>query len=91
MTTDIIAAALREYGDAFRGSWGDVDGRAVKLVMDSFSDAIEGIGSSAGYTLEEWRNYLDLCPYGLGHWTEFCDENCATVVIVDLLQDSWYD
>lgn len=72
-TNDIVASALREYGQAFRGSWSDIDGRAVLLDMEAFADALEGVGSSAGYTIEEWRAYLGMCPYGGGHWTEFCN------------------
>lgn len=75
--TDIIAAALREYGDAFRYSWGNVDARAIKLDMYSFADAVEGVSSAAEYTIEEWRNYLDICPRGGGHWSYWCTRECS--------------
>lgn len=64
--------ALREYANAIRGDWGDIDGRSVKANLDEFADAIEGKGRAAEWTIEQHRQDSGLCPSGEGHWTVHC-------------------
>jgi len=79
-----LAQALREYGAAFRGSWGDIDGRSVQGEMQAFASAVEG-GPEAEWSLFKWRDDLGLCPDGGGHWSGgwhgFCetDEGCPSL------------
>jgi len=69
---------LREYGEAIRGSWALIDGRGVRDDMGIISDLVEE--SENCYLDSEvvfgTREMLGICPYGKGHWIEFCDDHC---------------
>jgi hypothetical protein len=71
-----VADCLREYGEALRGSWGDIDGRSERAALHQLAEAIE---NPTLYSMDAMRNTLDVCPLGLGHWQEFCDSECAEV------------
>ena len=63
--------ALREYAQAIRGDWGDIDGRSMRGELLAFADAIEGHGHH-DWSIERWRSDLGICPSGEGHWTRHC-------------------
>lgn len=71
----IATTIMNEYFEALRGSWGDIDGRSEKASWIAFRDRVDANGTDL-YAL---RAILDLCPLGLGHWMEFCDEKCTCV------------
>lgn len=68
-------AIMNEYFDALRGSWGDIDGRGEKASWIAVRDKIDAGVTEIGML----RRDLDLCPLGLGHWMQFCDEACTCV------------
>ncbi|AYN58129.1 hypothetical protein PBI_JUDY_59 [Arthrobacter phage Judy] len=76
----VIAQAIREYGQAIRGSWGDLDGRSVLSVLEGVADELEGRREPR--TLEQHRDDMGICPDGGGHWGGrwgFCkDYECPT-------------
>jgi len=74
MTLDEVAKVLCEYGEAIRGDWGSIDGRGERSTIQEFAAAILEPGS---YTIEDLRSQADICPNGYGHWTQYCDEDCA--------------
>ena len=76
MNVKDVADCLREYGEALRGSWGDIDGRTERAALQQLADAIE---NPELYSLNTMRHILDVCPIGLGHWQEFCGSECAEV------------
>ena len=80
MSTENIAAALNEYGQAMRGDWSQVDGRSVRDQMEEFSSAVEG-GEESAWTMQQWRQSLGVCPDGGGHWNYYCetDVGCPSV------------
>ena len=74
MTT--ILDILDEYAQAIRGSWGDIDGRSMKLEINEVTDWIRenGITDLTEFEVKKWRYRLDICISGEGHWTEFCED-----------------
>jgi len=72
----VLAQVMQEYANAIRGDWSDFDGRSERDVIESWISEIE---SPTDTTLIQWRDRLDLCPDGNGHWAGFlwsghCDE-----------------
>lgn len=76
MTTQIaeIATLLREYGQAVRGDWADLDGRSVRYVLDEIADQLDG--ASIWTDLVTERRSIAICPSGLGHWQRYCTQGC---------------
>lgn len=76
-----VSTLLMEYGLAFGSDWSSVDGRWVRDDMDDLGILVEKYGSGplTPKDAEKGRADLDLCPHGLGHWTEWCmpDEKAA--------------
>lgn len=68
-----LTQAMREYGHGIRGCY-EYAHRA-DTVLGMFARAVEGT-DTRNLTIEEWRAELGLCPYGQGHFTEFCSEYC---------------
>ena len=71
---------LREYGQAIRGLWSDLDGRCVRDNLDEIAKVIEDT-NDAELSQEDavcLREDIGICPAGKGHWTEFCDASCET-------------
>lgn len=60
-----LANAMLEYAQAIRGDWSDFDGRTERDVIESW---VSEIRSPEFRTLEEWRDELNICPDGNGHW-----------------------
>lgn len=77
MTT--TADLLDEYGQALRGSWGDIDGRSEKLALLELSAAIREHGNDPipEDTVLKLRDDLNLCQEGGAHWGWYCDETWA--------------
>lgn len=63
-----ILTAMEEYGKAIRGDWSNFDGRSMRDVID---DWVEELVAPTGKTVEQWRDWLNLCPDGNGHWAGF--------------------
>lgn len=61
-----LTKVMREYGEAVRGDWSELDGRSVRSVLDGFADELEG--KLEPCTMDERRERLGLCPDGGGHW-----------------------
>jgi len=70
-----LPRVLREYGQAFRGDWSDIDGRCVRDEMDEIAHWVETAGAYPGDPAA--RFLLGICPDKRGHWTWHCDEECA--------------
>ena len=69
-----IATVIREYGQAMRGDWSEIDGRWVRDDMDTIARWISG---DAYYVSDLCgRESLGLCPSGRGHWDHHCDLDC---------------
>ena len=72
--TERVAQALTEFGGAIRGDWGSIDGRSVRAQLDLLADYLRYPESTP--PLPDIRIRLDVCPYGKGHWTEYCEDYC---------------
>ena len=70
---NVIAQAIREYGQAIRGDWGSIDGRSVRIEMNKLADAVEE-GNPSHRDIQWWRNELGICPHGCMHWTMYCED-----------------
>ena len=68
------ASVVREYGEAFRHDWSDVDGRSVRADMGVIADWLEAPPLYPGD--DQARARLCICPHGRGHWSGWCDDNC---------------
>lgn len=68
-----LTEAMQEYANAIRGDWNNFDGRSERDVIESW---IAEIREPSETTLPEWRDRLDLCPDGNGHWAGFRWGNC---------------
>lgn len=66
MSNKVIAQALREYGQAIRGDWGDLDGRSVLSQLNNVADELL---IDTDQSLDKWRQELGICPDGGGHWS----------------------
>lgn len=66
---------LREYADALRGSWGEIDGRGEKEALYTLAAAIEQVGPHEEldpvHTMA-LRNVMGLCLEGHAHWSHEC-------------------
>lgn len=51
----------------------DIDGRSERDVIESWVSEIE---APTGKTLEQWRQQLDICADGNGHWAGFRWGHC---------------
>lgn len=60
----IVAQVLREYGQAMRNDWSEIDGRFVRDDMNYLADEVENPTKS----IEELRDDVGVCPNGNGHW-----------------------
>ena len=65
--------ALSELGQAWRDDWSNFDGRTLKSQLWDISDMLD----SHGMSIEDFRKSHNLCPFGGGHWTEYCNEYCG--------------
>lgn len=70
----LVQTLLREYGEAVRGDWGEIDGRWVQRDLEAISYALDE--TEVPESLLTFRNRLDLCPSGEGHWSEHCNDGC---------------
>jgi hypothetical protein len=68
MSNEVIAQALREYGNAIRGDWSELDGRSVKSQLEEFASALNGDANS-NEDINWWRMSAGICPDGGGHWS----------------------
>lgn len=78
MSTSNATTVLREFGRAIRGCWGSIDGRSIRTQLDMLADWIDAelVGTPTNATLTDMRELMDVCPYGHGHWTEYCGKAC---------------
>ena len=78
------ADLLDEYARALRGSWGGIDGRSEQSALNCLSATIREYGSNplADSEVLRLRDDLGVCPYGGGHWTEYCDEDSECEVMI---------
>ena len=78
-------AILREYAQAIRGDWGSIDGRSVRLNLNSIADWIDFVEPFPG----RLRARLDLgiCPAGFGHWDYHCSDSCQRCTASITLRD----
>lgn len=67
-----VMQALTEYGQAMRGDWSGIDGRAVRSDMDLLASSLRGEDTES---IESLRNAIGLCPQGNGHWVEWCSDH----------------
>lgn len=70
-TTEVVAQALTEYGEAIRGDWGSIDGRGVRTELHELA-ALLRLDPTPAPDISELRRKFSLCPGGGGHWTEHC-------------------
>lgn len=78
VTTATCTDILREYADALRGSWGEIDGRGEKEALYALAAAIEQVGPheelDSVHTMA-LRNVMGLCLDGRAHWSHECDND----------------
>ncbi len=67
-----LAQVIREYGQAFRGDWGSIDGRSVRDEMEDIAFWMEADAYPGD---EKARERLGICPTGTGHWTQYCEDD----------------
>ena len=68
-----LTEAMAEYAQAIRGDWSNFDGRSERDVIESW---IAEIQNPSSLTLQDWRNRLELCLGGNGHWHGIAWGNC---------------
>lgn len=75
--TTTPADLLDQYGEAMRGSWGDIDGRLIRSQLGRISDLMRKHGDKAlsSKLLRDTRFHLDLCLFGEGHWDRYCSDH----------------
>lgn len=63
-----------EYGQALRWNWSDIDGRGVRMDMETIASYVKnGKTTLTDKEAESLRCQLDLCPNGCGHWFDDCE------------------
>ena len=62
---------LYELGNAIGNDWGNFDGREMRNYLDIMVDVLDG-----KITLYEYRNKVNICQNGGGHWRKYCDNSC---------------
>jgi hypothetical protein len=72
---EALQKAMGEYAQAIRGDWSNVDGRTERDVIEGWADEIRN--PDPAHTLEWWRDDLDICPDGNGHWAGFSWGHCS--------------
>lgn len=76
-----VAKVLREYGQAIRGDWSEIDGRSVRIDMEEIARWVEdpsllGALQHGGYEgLRAARCAVGICPEGGGHWDHYCEDD----------------
>lgn len=63
---EALKQAMFEYAQAIRGDWSDFDGRSERHVIESWIAELDNPDET--HTVEYWRNCLNLCSMGYGHW-----------------------
>lgn len=66
---------MLEYAQAIRGDWSDFDGRSEKGIIESWVSEMDLPEES--HTPAWWRDELNLCPDGNGHWVGFIYGHCS--------------
>lgn len=61
-----LTQAMNEYAQAIRGDWSMFDGRCERDVIEGWVSEIQS--PNPDHTIEWWRNDLNLCLAGGGHW-----------------------
>jgi hypothetical protein len=61
---------LREWAQAIRGAWGDIDGRSCKDELTAIADWIDTPKTAPDITV--MRQTVGICLDGNGHWNYFC-------------------
>lgn len=67
-----VAQALSEFGGAIRGDWGSIDGRSIRSQLDNLVRYLRAPETTP--PLADIRVVLDICRYGGGHWTQYCED-----------------
>lgn len=74
-----VSDVIREWGQAMRGDWNDVDGRSVLLQMEEFAGWVDEPETYPGDKLA--RQSAGVCDAGGGHWCGswygYCDDECG--------------
>jgi DNA-binding protein Fis len=76
-----VSKVLREYGQAIRGDWSEIDGRSVRNDMEEIARWVEDpsllgalqYGGNEG--LRAARYTVGICPEGGGHWDHYCEDD----------------
>ena len=55
-----------------RGDWSNVDGRTMRSDLEEVADAIDNPEAD----IASIRVSLGICPFGGGHWLDYCVETC---------------
>lgn len=84
MVTQALRQAMLEYAQAIRGDWSDFDGRSERDIIESWVCEMD-VPYPEEHTLMWWRDQLNLCPDGNGHWAGtrwgHCrEEECPTTM-----------
>ena len=66
-----VQQLLREYGQAIRGYYGELDERVGQQQMNLLATALT---SEVPLNLGTVRESLHLCPNGAGHWKLYCED-----------------
>lgn len=73
---------LQELGQAWRGDW-SLDGRSGRAAIDLLTDQLDLAHRTgrARMSVVGMRASTPLCEHGLGHWNEYCDEDCERLAV----------
>lgn len=70
---EALKQAMLEYAQAIRGDWSNFDGRSERGVIESW---VAEMDNPTDTSLEQWRDRLNICPDGNGHWAGFRWGHC---------------
>lgn len=72
-----VSDVLREYANALRRDWVDIDGRSEKVALGRLADAVDHYGTATlkQVDLVDLRIVVGVTPSGSGEWYDFSGEN----------------
>lgn len=70
---------LREYGNAVRGDWMDIDSQGVRDDLNTIATFIEdsGNGEMLPNDAISLRKLVGICQNEKGNWKDYCDSSCT--------------
>ena len=70
----VVHSLLSELGSAYRGDWSEMYGRTLRMELGHIAGLLI---SDTPIDLNSERDWLRICPKGMGHWEMYCkDYDC---------------